>query len=267
MARPLTAWKKALRAACRADHVPFAADIDMSREVWGAAVRRQTQTWWKVRGKDASGKLTRATRKALTPYLPPRYRLRYPIVGIEAGHYSGWNASRNLTDGSEGASVRRIARELAAELRRRGVQVVANDANLDLSPSIDWMLAHLPAGALAIELHENAGAPSARGFLCIYSPWSPRSLLAARRISAAVKRSGLLPLSNRGLLSSAVVAGWHGWQDIGWTRAMRAGGRVPVMPEMIYFTNGRDAAIVNDPAKRARLVQAMADGIAPKTGA
>lgn len=189
------------------------------------------------------------------------YQRIYPHIVIAAGHVKGWNTSRLLDSGSEGAIVITLADELADELKRRGQSVSIVPHGLDLSAEIAWVQAHAPAGALAVEMHTNG--PGGRGLLTIYSPWSAASRKAASRISKAVSASRAMPLYGTGLLSSSVVAGWHGWRDIGWTRALRAAGYVPVMPECGFHSDPKDAAILNDAASRRRLVVALADGIAP----
>lgn len=228
----------------------------------GLAARNLLRIFQGVNFLPQTGRFDIATLKLL---MPPTYKKLYPAVGIEPGHIPGWNKSSLLITGSEGAIVAIIARELTDELRRRGIRVIRNPLNYDLGPSVRMLALKLPKGSLAVELHTNGGGAAQRGFLAIYSPWMPKSLAAASRISRAVKKSGIMPLASGGLLKSSVVALWNGFRsgDIGWTAVMRRAGMIPVMPECGFHTNKADVAVLNDKKRRAQLVKAIADGIAP----
>jgi len=264
MAISYTDYKYALKKACGIHGIAIDSGVRYNNE-WGAGARRTAAALVKsLENRASDGSLDGKLKKLLKGYLPVRYKTLYPQVVIAAGHTKGWNVSSLLDVGSEGAEVIVLANELADELERRGVDVLYVPDALDLQAEIDWAIRSAKKGSLAVELHTNG--PGGRGFSCIYSPWSTKSLRCASRIRNAVRASGVMPLKGNGLLSSGLVASWNRFKsgDIGWTRALRAAGFVPVMPECGFHTSVADARVLNNRKLRARLISAIADGIAPK---
>lgn len=253
---------KRAAAALPADRRPSVPEGFALNGVWGRYARQYARALSEALGLPRSERLNRRLRKALAPYLPVRYRHTNRILYLAAGHAGFYNRMPLLPRRWESKETIRVVDELAAECRRRGGRVVVVPHSLDLGASVEFVLRNAPKGAYCWELHYNAGPASVRGWLTAYSAGNRRSWQMARDIAREVRQAGF-PIWGRGIITSATIGRWNGWDDIGWHRRPNAAGLVPNLLEMGFGTNRYDAWWWKTARKRAALIGAMADAIYP----
>jgi hypothetical protein len=230
---------------------------------WGKAAGAFAEQLCLALGLPPSKRLSKRLRAVLEPYRPITYRYLDRELWLAAGHAGYYNQMPLLPSGWESKEAIRVVNELLEECRRRGARNVhLVPHKFDLAESIEYVLAHANKGAYCWELHYNAGPASVRGWMTSYSAGNRRSWQMARTIASEIKQAGF-PLWGDGIIASATIAKWNGWDDIGWHRRPNAAGLVPNLLEMGFGTSRYDTYWWKAPRRRKALISAMADAAFP----
>lgn len=185
----------------------------------------------------------------LTPPTTPAQTLRGATIVVDPGHGGADPGARGRSAMPEKAINLEIARELAQRLRERGATVMMTRST-DRSVSLDGRAAFADRtrADLFVSLHADSARRASAVGMTVYigRGASAQSRSAAQRIAGAIQRAGIE---------------FRGVQTAGF-RVLVAHSRPAVLIECGFLTNVAEARQLNNAGYRARIAQAIADGVA-----
>lgn len=179
---------------------------------------------------------------------PPAARLDGRVLVVDAGH-GGQDPGAIAVDGTREKDINRaVADLLVIELERRGARVVESRPG-DATVALDDRAARATSTAcdLLVSVHADAfEEPRAEGATVFIARGA---LATSQRVGAAIEAR----LRAAGIVSRGVKSAGF--------RVLLGHARPSVLVECGFLTNPGDRGRLLDPAHRARLARAIADGI------
>jgi N-acetylmuramoyl-L-alanine amidase len=188
-------------------------------------------------------------QEPLAPPTTPAQTLRGATIVVDAGHGGEDPGARGRSALPEKTINLDIARELAQRLKERGANVLMTRST-DRFISLDGRAAFADRthADLFVAIHADSARRASADGMTVYigRGSSAQSRSAAQHIASALQRAGLE---------------FRGVQTAGF-RVLVAHSRPAVLIECGFLSNQAEARQLNNEAHRARIAQAIADGVA-----
>lgn len=216
--------------------------------------------------KNAAGELMISATdfvKLIDPVLRPTYiaeRRDVQTVVIDPGH-GGTDTGNKTAYINEGEYTLKLAQELAAELKKRGINaVLTRTGNYDVSDTERVRIADGTRNAIFVSLHLNSGRSDTQGIeTYTIAPATPQKrAMAGNRLDAA---NAALAFALQSHTVATTKATDRACRRAHYT-LLNTINCPAVMVMAGYATNEKEATALNIDTYRAELVKGMANGIA-----